>query len=766
MVRFVTSFCGKHYDVYAKKMLESVVRHWADDLKLIVYYDTVTEEQKKDFPQSPIIEYRDLDEVEDRSKFLEIMAKHDGTEGGRIEYNFRLDATRFCHKVYALTDYFLEVSEKEAQGGWLIWVDADVITTAPVSEEILFDAFPKDADLVHLGRKDIDFSETGFVGFNLDNMHSHYFLADIRGCYDIGEVTAYREWTDAFIITRFIKIYAAHGMKVHNLSEGADGLDVFPQSNLGKFMIHYKGNRKNKINDGAVSPDIKLPRYSQLAELIRNYKPKNIVEVGTWNGGRAVEMALAAFENVNKVHYVGFDLFEDATDETDKKEHNAKAHNSFDAVTKRLNDFAAKMKEQKKKFTFSLHRGDSKETMPLAKKELKKIDFAFIDGGHSEETILSDYKHLSHVPVVTFDDYYAKDKDGKVPEDEFLGTNRLIESIGKEDMRCFVLPSQDKVKGGGTVHLAVRLKTEDLDGLPKSLSRTPIIIQPKDCVPKQEIFDNINENIDLIDSWDFVQNCAMNEEHIIIASAGPSIDFDELKQVQKKYDAKIVCVKHSYPILLEAGIQPWACVILDPRPITGTSTHGIVRQELFKEIDPHTKFFIASMTDPTVTRFILEKTKNVYGWHAYSQAVADIVSGKVEAAQEINIDKESTTFVTGGTCSAMRSIGMMHVFGFRNFHLFGFDCSIDGLTDEQKKQKLDDGVRPKYMPVEINEHHFWTTGELLAMAQDCEKLFDQPQIEMKINFYGDNTLMSQVYKLSKQYNPPHYTDFILEKDAA
>ena len=44
MVRFVTSFSGKHYDIYAKKMLDSVVEHWADDLKLIVYYDTVTEE--------------------------------------------------------------------------------------------------------------------------------------------------------------------------------------------------------------------------------------------------------------------------------------------------------------------------------------------------------------------------------------------------------------------------------------------------------------------------------------------------------------------------------------------------------------------------------------------------------------------------------------------------------------------------------------------------------------------------------------------------
>ena len=765
MVRFVTSFSGKHFDVYAKKMLESVVEHWADDLKLIVYYDTVTEEQKKEFPQSPIIEYRDLDQVEDRTKFLEKMKGYDGTSNGQMPYNFRMDALRFCHKVYALTDYFLEVSENEVRGGWLIWMDADVLTTSPLSEEILFEAFPKDAELIHLGRTDIDFSETGFIGFNLDTMHSHYFLADIRGCYDIGEVLAYREWTDAFIMTRFIKIYAAHGMKVHNLSEGATGLAVFPQSNLAKFMVHYKGNLKNNIDKNEVSPDVNLPRYAQLAELIRTYKPKRIVEVGTWNGGRAIEMALAAFENKDKVHYTGFDLFQDATAETDEKEQNTKPHNHFNAVVKRLEEFSEKMEEKNKTFTFSLLKGDSKETMPKAKKELKKTDFAFIDGGHSEETILSDYENLMHVPVVVLDDYYAKDVDGKIPDDEFLGTNRLLETM-KENSRVYVLPSQDRVKDGGTVHLMVRLKTDDLPDLPKSLSRTPIIVQPRDCVPKEEILDNINENIDLIKDWDFVQNCDINDEHIIIASAGPSLDFEELKAVQEKNNAKIVCVKHSYPLLLEAGIQPWACVILDPRPISGTSTHGIVRTELFKEIDQTTKFFIASMTDPSVTKFIMDKTKNVYGWHAFSQAVADIVSGKVEIDYKLKIDKDNATFVSGGTCAAMRAIGMMHIFGFRNFHLFGFDCSVDGLTEEQKKEKLDDGVRPKYMPVEINDCHFWTTGELLAMAQDCEKLFDNPQVEMAVHFYGENTLVSEVYKLSKRSKPKSYMDLIEEKQAA
>ena len=186
------------------------------------------------------------------------------------------------------------------------------------------------------------------------------------------------------------------------------------------------------------------------------------------------------------------------------------------------------------------------------------------------------------------------------------------------------------MKDGGTVHLAVRLKTDDLADLPKELNRTPIIIQPKDCVPKDDILDNINDNVELIKDWDFVQDCDVNNEHVIVASAGPSMDFEELKAVQKKYDAKIVCVKHSYPLLLEAGIQPWACVILDPRPITGTSTHGIVRTELFKEIDPVTKFFIASMTDPSVTKLIMDKKKKVSGWHAFSQAVADIVRVKYE----------------------------------------------------------------------------------------------------------------------------------------
>ena len=62
--------------------------------------------------------------------------------------------------------------------------------------------------------------------------------------------------------------------------------------------------------------------------------------------------------------------------------------------------------------------------------------------------------------------------------------------------------------------------------------------------------------------------------------------------------------------------------VVDPRPVTGLSTHGIVRTDLFKTVDPSTLFLVAGMTDISVTNLLLEKHAQIIGWHAYSEAVA------------------------------------------------------------------------------------------------------------------------------------------------
>ena len=64
------------------------------------------------------------------------------------------------------------------------------------------------------------------------------------------------------------------------------------------------------------------------------------------------------------------------------------------------------------------------------------------------------------------------------------------------------------------------------------------------------------------------------------------------------------------------------------------------------------------------------------------------------------------------------------------------------------------------MKVELSSKHFWTTGELLAMAQDCEKLFDQAEIDMGIIFHGEGTLCAQVFENSMRGKEKHYSELL------
>ena len=133
---------------------------------------------------------------------------------------------------------------EEEYKGWLAWLDADTITkkrfTAEDAAKIMLD----EVDMVHLGRIDIDYSETGFTAWNMAYHNACSHIVDMRGAYDTNEIFSYREWTDSFVYTRLLKIYEAHGSKVRNLSEGVRGLEVFENCMLNEHFTHNKGNRK------------------------------------------------------------------------------------------------------------------------------------------------------------------------------------------------------------------------------------------------------------------------------------------------------------------------------------------------------------------------------------------------------------------------------------------------------------------------------------------------------------------------------------------
>ena len=757
-INFVTSFNEEIYKVAGHHLINSIDNNWEPSLKLKCYYHKL---DPKNYSFKSDVSLEPLDSIEEYTEFLKVNKEHDGTEFGKIPYNWRLDALRWSHKVFALTEYAFELSEKDAQAGWLIWIDADSVSSKRLVPDDILGMLPEACDIAFAGARDIDggrYVDCSFMAFNLNKRPALDLLGDLRGAYISGEIVQYREWHDSFLIERLLNIYKAHGMKIQDLPQINDYIAHFEGvDNIKNLAIRDdKGNRLVALSEDTVSQDIVPNRYKQLADVIREYKPKSIIEVGTWNGGRAIEMALAAFENQDEILYRGFDLFEDGTPETDAEEFNLKAHNTKSAVIKRLQDFRKKMMEKKKVFTFELGKGNSRDILKDC--DDLNADFVLIGGGNSIATTKSDYDNLKHNPVVVLDNYFREDEDKNNAPEKYHGTNKIVESLpkGKKDgVRRWVIPSQDLVRGGGHTHLVVVLSDNKLPDLPKKLLNVPIVVHPRDCVPKDFIRDNIRSNLKLIDRW--LGKFPLHNGNVILVSGGPYLNINKLKtHIRNNPDSKIVCVKHSYPKLVDNGILPWACIVLDPRPITGTSTHGIVRKELFKKIEKKTKFFVASMTDPSVTEYLIEKGAEIHGWHAFTESLRDpeeqekkIQNQSVKINPEIGIP-EGSTLITGGTCAAMRALGIMHTMGFRHFDLFGFDCSMEEPTEEQKKETTgaeDEEPKPKYFKVGVGDKNYWTTGELLAMAQDCERTFTNPPMEMSLNLFGKDTLVSSLWEL-------------------
>jgi hypothetical protein len=255
-----------------------------------------------------------------------------------------------------------------------------------------------------------------------------------------------------------------------------------------------------------------------------------------------------------------------------------------------------------------------------------------------------------------------------------------------------------------------------------------------------------------------------------IISAGPSMEkyVTELNLVERMKNPSreftVFCVKHSLPRLIKMGVNPDFCIILDGRSFDGVSTHGVHRKSLFETIPQETTFLVASMSHPDYAKYLIEHGANVMGWHT-------AVTGLEDFAQEL----QGTIVVNGGTSSGTRAISLAHNFGFRKITLVGFDSCIHDVTPETLNIKDDKG-RPKYLPVdlpvkavmtleqqmkimEITEMYaaqglvynnslskrFFTTGELLAQAQDFEQVFGNTGFDVEFEVLDDG-IVNHMFK--------------------
>ena len=177
----------------------------------------------------------------------------------------------------------------------------------------------------------------------------------------------------------------------------------------------------------------KKRRYSNLLINILIERPKSILEVGVYNGNRALEMIQAARVFYNEINYYGFDLFEDFQKNILEKEY-SKIPISRKKITNKLSHYG----------TIKLYKGFTEKTLPKFLKKKILLDFIFIDGGHAIKTIENDWKYCSKLmrknSLVIFDDYYLGNKNLLSK----FGSNKTYKKISINNYHKALLPFVDE----------------------------------------------------------------------------------------------------------------------------------------------------------------------------------------------------------------------------------------------------------------------------------------------------------------------------------
>ena len=172
---------------------------------------------------------------------------------------------------------------------------------------------------------------------------------------------------------------------------------------------------------------MKALRYGNLAREITIRRPRKIIEVGTCKGERA-EMMIRAALVYGPVEYIGFDLF----DTPPEGEFSARTQPWTVAEVKaRLEPLGADVR---------LIQGDTRKTLPAC--GITGADFVFLDGGHSDETVASDFAAVLRCIVpgtpIMCDDYWNYPGGG--------GCNKLVDGLDREKFAVTLLEPVDEFR--------------------------------------------------------------------------------------------------------------------------------------------------------------------------------------------------------------------------------------------------------------------------------------------------------------------------------
>lgn len=256
----VTSCSKQGWDKYGRRFLDTFHKHWPLAVTLHFVSEDVLE-----LPVSITgprkVHFLDLGASKSYASFekrhRENMVAH-GRGAEQVHdpryrkvrgfYSYRHDAYRFSKKVFSIN---LALTEVKADR--LIWLDADTVTVVPIPLDLFTKVHPAGPAIAYLDRTP-HHSECGFVSYDLGHPSTIPFIQEFERLYASDEVFQLQEWHDSWVFD-----WLRNKLKVpsHQIPYNRAWLShPFVHSELGKYMDHLKGARK----DRGVSHD--HPKYT------------------------------------------------------------------------------------------------------------------------------------------------------------------------------------------------------------------------------------------------------------------------------------------------------------------------------------------------------------------------------------------------------------------------------------------------------------------------------------------------------------------------
>lgn len=275
----VTTFPPNRWTTYAKRMIQSHVNYWPNDVKLYAYYEGTKPDFEHDKVQFVNIEavnpeliafksrHRDDPVANGETREIPGGVRRDPNAGknDRGKGSYLWDAVRFAHKTFAV-DHGLKTIDAD----YVLWLDADTYTFRKINKDFVTGLLPKNKLVNFLGRGD-KYPECGWVCYNKKHPKIEEFMQYWTSLYIRDTIFEELEWHDSYLFWQCVKRIAPNDGVDIGKGAGAKGHHVFINSVLGAYIDHMKGKRK--VKGKSSKSDLRGDRKEDYWKNVEHYDP-------------------------------------------------------------------------------------------------------------------------------------------------------------------------------------------------------------------------------------------------------------------------------------------------------------------------------------------------------------------------------------------------------------------------------------------------------------------------------------------------------------